>query len=358
VRFELHCAGENSLRYRLTPWGLDERKTWRQNRFEIADLARFDRDQMPLLVLFLGAGASVAQDLPTGDTLRNEALAGLTRQSVDRGNWRQVAEVWFHTLAERGKLQPAELTAGVSQFVSSLTLERVIAVEQDIESQIFSTTLRKFSNLHADVVGRIATERSSSTPAYDPLVEMLRHQQRLVLVTVNFDRVIEARCGDLVEAHYTEASLNTLPARLRDYAAHGGRVPLIKLHGDIGDPATIVANLDETVAGLSSARMEVLQRLVELVKEQAQRPWWYVGYSMRDADLSVMWSSPDFADAVNEHWVAPFLDASVEDFINHRRLLRWQRSGHPSYNAHERLLSLTADDFYRLLSDEVTSHWA
>lgn len=358
LRFNLHCTGERSVRFRLDGRGKEDRRPWNQNRSMIQKLARHGRSEMPLLPIFLGAGASVAASLPTGDALRNKALASITQSPVDSGTWRDVAGKWFRDLEAEGRISPEEAAIGLDQFVGGLTLERVLEVEQDDEGQAFSTTLRYFDKLHTAAIGDILRRKSLGELDNDPMVRLIGAQKRMVLLTVNFDHVIESKAGGGVKPFFTEAHFAELPAYLDSFAAHGGALPLIKLHGDISEPNTLVANMAMTRAGLSGARNAALEEVVKRVASQEQRPWWYIGYSMRDADLVNMWSNPSFADHVTENWVAPFLDPAVREFVARHRLLRWRgTAGRDKFTAEERLISLTADDAYRLLFDEVVKHW-
>lgn len=355
---DLHCSGAQGLDFRVSSQGVETRKTWSVNCGPFDELGRHDSAQMPLLTLFLGAGASAGVGLKTGDRLRNEALADLSGRHVDGGNWRDVARAWFAELGPQGALSDAEMDAGPEVFVETLTLERVIEVEQDREGQVLSSTLRRFRQEHSKVFERLETQRDAGLLDADPLVNLVAAQKRLVLVTVNFDRIIEAKVGKGVAVFHAESELRGLGAYLDDYAANGGPVPLIKLHGDIEDAESLVVNLSETQAGLSLARNIALGEVVKRVQAQEQRPWWYVGYSMRDVDLANTWSNPSFAESVTERWIAPFLDRAVRDFVNRNRILRWQHSpARKRYDAQERLISLTADDAYRLLVDRVLNRW-
>ena len=110
----------------------------------------------------------------------------------------------------------------------------------------------------------------------DPLVELLEMRKRLVLVTVNFDSILEIKAGDAVRPFIEESELAQVPDYLRTYRNDGGPVPLIKLHGDINKPQSIVVNIEETAGGLSAARLEALEGIMHVVKEQSVRPWWFV----------------------------------------------------------------------------------
>lgn len=358
VDFDTHCSGNPSLRYRLIePEGLLRRHTHTRAVDPIQQLARYSAADMPLMVLFLGAGASVAEGLPTGDTLRNQALGQLMGRSVDRGNFDAVARAWWLELGRNDGLSAGEIAAGIDRFVETLTLERVLEREQQIENQTFSTTLRDFARKHAEVITSLEARSRAGGLDDDPLRRILRARQRLVLLTVNFDRVLEVRAGDAaLHPIVTEGDLGDFETYLPEYLENGGPIPLVKLHGDIDDPDTIVANLRETGAGLSHARDRALLALISALEEKPIRPWWYVGYSMRDRDLDTTWKSPRF-HKFQEHWVAPFLDPSVERFIKENRQVPWERASRPQ-TAYDRLISLTASDFFDEFAGRVTSRWS
>lgn len=357
VDFNVHCAGFPSLRARIMDGGgLLRRHPWYRSIRPILDLRRYSREDQPLVVLFLGAGASVADGLPTGDTLRNQSLGKVVGRPVDRGTFDSAAREWWRMLAEVDALSDGELAAKVDEFVRTLTLERLIAQEQREQNQNFTTTLREFAVQHTKVIANIEARRSAGAMGVDALTRLVECQQRLVLVTVNFDRVIEARIGPgKLRSFVSEDDLKEFGDYLDDYSVSGGAVPLLKLHGDIDLPDTIVANIDETRAGLSSARDSALLQLMDRFEAQKLRPWWYVGYSMRDRDLETTWKSPRFSK-FNEYWVAPFLDGFVDEFISGNRLLTWERAGR-RYTPMNRLISLTAKDFFEVLESEVTSKW-
>ncbi len=358
IDFDIHCDGFPSLRARiLDGGGLQTRHSWSRSIQPILDLRQYSREQQPLLVLFLGAGASVADGLPTGDSLRNQSLSRLLGKPVDRGTFDHAAREWWRNLASTDDLSDGEVAAGVDDFVRTLTLERVIAHEQRQQNQNFSTTLRDFARRHTDVIAGITASQRAGGLADDPLTRLVACQQRLVLVTVNFDRVIEARAGEAqLKRFVSEEDLSEFGEYLPRYKADGGAIPLLKLHGDIELPDTIVANIDETQAGLSGARDAALLRLMEELEPQPVRSWWYVGYSMRDRDLSTTWRSPRFT-GYNEYWVSPFLDPSVGSFIEQHRMLTWERAGR-RYTPMKRLITLTAKNFFDLLAAEVTSKWS
>ena len=357
LHFDLHCSGNPSLAARISSYGYEQRRTYASNAESVRDVSMQSSEDAPLVVLFLGAGASVFEGLPTGNQLRDKALARqleLTR--VDSGNFQDAARSFFRKLRGSSRLRAGEYDAGEDVFVSNLTLERILLEEQSQENQANCHTVRSFARDHALVAAALREARGSGKFSGDPLVNLLEMRRRLVLVTVNFDRTLEIKAGESIKPYVDENEFSDLPNYLRSYRDNGGPVPLIKLHGDIDNPKSIVANIEETAGGLSAARLGALEGLVDVMKEQAVRPWWFVGYSMRDLDLDAQWQSTGFADTMVEHWVAPFADQSVAKFIRNYRQPRWDRKSF-GYRLDNRLVSLTARDFFELLWKQTKGRW-
>jgi hypothetical protein len=352
IDFDVHCTGDPSLRYRINEAGLSLRHTYSRSAHPVKSLGRQEKDDIPLVVMFMGAGASITKGMPLGDHLRNEALSRATGETVDAGTFDSVSRSWFEALLATEALSQAEQDAGVNSFVRGLTLERVLQQEQAEENQTYTATLRRFASVHAEVKAKLIAEID---PNADPLSLIIAARQRLVLLTVNFDQIIEARGGKNLRVFVTEADMLEFPSYLDSYLSSGGKVPLVKLHGDIDLPETLVANLQQTTAGLTVARDAALTSLVSFVDSQPTHPWFYVGYSMRDKDLEQAWAAPRMS-TFNEQWVAPFLDPVVDSFIAAKRALSWQRSGR-AQSAMDRLISLTAEDFFKEFEEHVSRGW-
>lgn len=358
VRPDIHCSGERSLRYRIDNSKLQIRHAYANSAAPVRDLGRQSAEALPLIVLFLGAGASVADGLPTGDALRDKALSSLMRTHVDRTTFEEVASKWYELLESRGKLEEHERGAGVKEFVRTLTLERVLEYEQDVEGTSNCTTLREFATGHDARFAELSKQREDGELVHDPMARLCATRGRIVMVTVNFDRFIEARGGPNVRAYFTPEQLDRFPKDLAEYAANGGPIPLLKLHGSIEEPDTLVATIGETNAGLSASRQRAIQALVAAVNSQDVKHWWYLGYSMRDRDLENIWKGAEFA-AFNEHWVTPFLDPNVDEFIKKHRMYQWSGRGYSRrYDAQERLVSLTSNDFLAELATIAETDWA
>ncbi len=358
LRPSVHCAGATSVRFHLHGRGVNARWPHNACRLRVRELATFDEEDAPLVVLFLGAGAVTGLGLPLGNELRNVALARQVQlHRVDSSNYESAATAFFEQLRATGDLRQGELQAGVDAFVATLTLERVLMAEQAQQHNKDSSSIRKFRSDHDTIIATIATRQARGDYDGDALVRVLRYGRRIVLVTVNFDRTVETKAPEYVEPFITEDELTKFPRYVEHYRTHGGKVPLLKLHGDIGVADSIVANVAETAAGLSTARMRTLEWLIVQIQEQQTSPWWYVGYSMRDLDLATTWTNPSFASKMSERWVAPFVDPSVRQFIETYRQARWGQEGNLSYTADERTITLIAEDFFTVLAEEIIPRW-
>jgi hypothetical protein len=354
---DVNCTGPSSLRYRVDDQ-LSVRHAYANSLYPISDVGRHTVQDLPLLVLFLGAGASVADGLPTGDRLRDRALESLTRRQVDKTTFAEVARAWYAELESRGDLLDFERGPGAQDtFVDGLTLERVLEHEQQIEGRPFTTTLHTFAAEHAERYDELVAQRIAGGLRDDPISRLCAHRARIVLATVNFDQFIEARAGDDVEVFATPEELDAFPKALADYKDHGGRVPLLKLHGSIENPDTLVATIRETNSGLNLQRQAAIQSLVTSTVSEASTSWWYVGYSMRDRDLENIWKGADFQQ-MNERWVDPYLNPHVASFIQTHRRPNWTRQAFSSqWTARDRLVSLTAHDFLTELANVVDRDW-
>ncbi len=177
------------------------------------------------------------------------------------------------------------------------------------------------------------------------LAQLTRLQRRIVLVTVNFDQVLEHDAGDLVRPFITKSEFGKLGGYLKKYAKDGGPVPYIKLHGDVGNVDSIVATIDETEAGLAPERVQAIRTLRRFrPKAPDIHAWIYVGYSMRDVDLNEVFGSSEFATDLVEYWVNPLSDPAISDFIKARRETTWSRK-YAQYTVDERTITRPAKSF-------------
>lgn len=335
--YSRHCSGANSARFLLDSQGLRRRPSWPTDQHAIRlSLARRDGHA----VLFLGAGFSASSGLPLGNELRDFALSGLVG---DEGTFLERAERFRTMISDHGRwVDQDEGRLAAEDFALRLTLERVLREERAHHAPPDTMpTLDYFAAGNSRALGRRG-------PAVDALGEMLHSTEglpRIVIVTVNFDTLIESVAGDAIEVFATEEEFAACPDYLTRYFESDGGVPVpvFKLHGSIDRPESIVANVDQTMMGLSPVRRAALERI--RAEGQQRVPWLYVGYSMRDLDLRPLLSQAEFAERLDESWVSPFPDAGAVSFCRQGRDAYWQSIGARDFRA--RLIGETADVFFR-----------
>ncbi|MEK6190914.1 MAG: SIR2 family protein [Chloroflexota bacterium] len=339
VEYRRHLGGDVAARYRLNSAGWSRRNS---RAVSVNAVVHTTNNQAPWNVFFLGAGFAASSELPLGDELRDHALADLLG---DDGSATAVglAERFHTQLVENDRLLVEERAMPRRQFVDQLTAERVLREERRWHQPAAMPTLIYFRDRNDTAVA----DRGEAVRMLGEWLRSDRTPPRLVLVTVNFDTLIEAEAGDMVEVFATEARFATCGDYLTEYRANGGPIPLLKLHGTITDPPSVVANVDETVLGLTASRQSSLRRLAEPADDLS--PWTYVGYSMRDLDIVPVLRELGFAETVEERWVSPFPDENARRFAEVYRSDIWMRNQRANFS--ERTIALSADAFFTRLSE-------
>ena len=321
-----HLDDEPSVRFLARSSVLIERKSRRVNVAHVRHIAQ--RASGDGLVLFLGAGFSRSSGLPLGDILRDEALADFL--GMPGAGIAELAPVFHEYVRANERLLEAEAEMPLSEFCRRMTLERVLREEIWRSGENLSPTLSRFERTNADAL-RL---RGLAVPR---LHEVMTVIPGLVIVTVNFDTLIEsdgANVRKIVSGQDFEKSLGYL----KDYSNGPSLpVPLLKLHGSIEQRRTIVATVDQTAQGLSTAKELCLQAILN---EGNRIPWVYVGYSMRDPDTWSILQSRALADRVDEYWVSPLADPNAREWCTKHR-----QFGESSQTFWQRCITLTADKF-------------
>ena len=330
-----HCQKFNSARFVVSPERVARRRTWDVDRNEVR---RLGEEATTPTVLFLAAGFSASTEtangsLPMGNELRDRALRRLIGNFADEA---AAASLFRGFCLDRDSLLPGEEEMGDLDFQRGLTLERVLQVELGETPDPLGPTLTVFRD-------EVEAAQSAPGEALKILAELLGAGRRLVLLTVNFDELVEACCGDLVRPFATEADFEAAPAYLANYlAGNEGPAPLLKLHGTISEPASIVATVESVAKGLPTTKAEVLRALT--TPGPNPRLWFYIGASMRDRDIIQHIGARAFAEGTSEWWVGPIRDRSVERFITDIRDPVWRdlklRFGPPA-----KCITTTADIF-------------
>ena len=328
---EQHLDSEPSVRFLVQSSGLMRRKARRVDVAAVRHIAQ--RAAEGGLVLFLGAGFSRSSGLPLGDAVRDEALGRLL--GMPSAGITELAPAFHEYLRDNERLLEVEIDMPRDEFGRRLTLERVLREEIWRSGASGSPTLRRFEQMNGAALER----RGQSVRRLRDLVDAI---PSLVLVTVNFDTLVESD-GTNVHKMTSENDFAAGQEYLQSYSAEPTRpVPLLKLHGSIESRETIVATVDQTAQGLSTAKEHCIH---EVLNDNVKVPWVYVGYSMRDPDIWSVLQSRAFADSVDEYWVSPFADPNALAWCGAHR-----QFGKDSPTFWQRCITLTADKFLEELS--------
>lgn len=294
------------------------------------------------LVLFLGAGASASAGIPLGNTYRDLALKGLVGHHEDGY---AAAEAFFDLLHERQHFLLGE-TESRATFASDLTLERVL--------------LETFSDLgfrprtDAAVIQELVRDCGSALDYVRPGRKAIRDlaarlRGRLIIITVNFDQLIEEDLGVDYSVYYRPEHYRE---RLSDLVSYVGGdanrpIPILKLHGSIQDPESLIATIDTTSAGLHEDVLTALNNVLKATRRPLK--WVWIGCSMRDRDMN-LWLGGLAANALDEWWVDPLPGKALDDFFATHRASRWSSK---RQNLSDRLIIDSADGFLRALADQI-----
>ena len=352
-----HCREGAGARWAFQDGDVRWRQRWRSDLGSISNLAAGTGP----MVLMLGAGVSVSSDMPLGNEIRDDALARLVSDLADTGaEYSEQAAELFQRLASKGRLMPSESGIREDEFVAALTLERVLREEaRTCAAGETLPTLLEFDR-------RQKARLDHAGSAILDLREMLRLRGRLVLLTVNFDQMIEHGAVVLnptdadpyessppgpsdppaIRLFVTPDDFEEFPAYYKHYQTYGGAVPYVKLHGTIDRPETVRASVDVTLPGLSESAARLLRSLVP--DPGGAIPWTYVGCSMRDPDITDVIRTQEFSHRALETWVSPLVDPHVEDWVAQIREPAWRAASLPQ-SLRERTITQTADVFFRHL---------
>ena len=167
----------------------------------------------------------------------------------------------------------------------------------------------------------------------------------MIIMTVNFDQLIEVEAEDNTFVLRTPEEFAAAESQVVEYLAGSEpRVPVLKIHGSIEDPESLVASIDLTAIGLHDAVRSVLDQVVD--KGPAPTPWVWVGCSMRDRDVND-WLRSFGNGQIDEWWVDPFPGVSLDAFVQDAREPIWRQSGR---TLHDRLVIDSSDRFLSKLA--------
>jgi hypothetical protein len=335
---DIHCDKEPSVRYAVGGSGLAKRKGPTSLDTIVNKLSK---ESTGPFVFFLGAGASASAKMPLGNAVRDYALESFLGDHAS-APIRDLVDRFHRWVKENDRLLVGEEHLGDEEFLSRITLERVLREEFRREGRDRSPTLKHLLEQNTNATARKMTRIRRG------LATILERPNLVVIVTVNFDTILEDEFEDRIRVFASPMEFDEAPAYVAKYLAGSeAAIPVLKLHGTLADPSTIVADVDTRSLGLPAGASEVLHTL-RGVRRPDPIPWVYIGTSMRDPDITELIGSTDFADGLDEWWVAPFPDPAVASFASEHRTARWSNKGRPAL--WERQVTETADKFVSQLA--------
>lgn len=303
VDFDRHFAGVPSVRYVVFGDGLRKRDV--EPVHMSAKVSEMVPDLDGPLVLFLGAGASASAGIPVGDSVRNAAIRRLVGDEI-----RNPAEDFRRWAYEHDRILASEQGLTPEQFAGRLTLERVL--REEFNNLNHHGGGRKDSETVVEMTEACENAKDKLPKGREALHELLAAHPRIVVITVNFDWQIE---NDLDAPHRVFASTSDfedapdiLTARMQGACEE---LPILKIHGTMEDPDTLVANLDDTEMGLAEP---VRAALDVIFSGPSKVQWIWVGCSMRDVDVN-QWMRGRDADEIYDLWVDPLPGPTIDAFI-------------------------------------------
>lgn len=291
------------------------------------------------VVLFLGAGASASSGIALGNAYRDLALQELLGDAFVKGG-DALAYRFFDYLHEKSRFLPGEAMSRTG-FAEQLTLERVLRetfFELGGKPRTSSVTVRELVRDCEAALGYVSNGRLG----LQSLAESLKG--RLIIITVNFDELIET---DMPAEHFVCATPEDFAASKDRIAAYldgsDPALPILKLHGTIAEPDSLVGSLDDTAAGLHDDVRAVLDAVLARAQPMT---WVWIGCSMRDRDVNA-WLGGLGRNALDEWWIDPLPGASLDRFVADHRRAAWAAAGR---DLSDRLVIESADHFLRRLA--------
>jgi hypothetical protein len=308
------------------------RRSQQKTEKAVRDIAAFAKP----IVLFLGAGASATSGVRLGNVYRDQALRELLGQdSAVEGP--QLEDLFFDWCHDQARFLPDE-SDDRTLFCRTLNLERVLRETFHAlgpQPRLNSAVVREIKEDCEAALGWVRPGRR----ALRQLIDRLRG--RVILLTVNFDQLIEHDfSGDLRVAASPEAfgqHFNELAAYLKGDATKP--VPLLKLHGTIEEPDSLIATVDVTALGFHDEVRASLDKIVDVC--ELPLTWVWIGCSMRDQDVNA-WLRGLQQDALDEWWVDPLPSVSLDAYFNDLRRAHWTQEGRV---LEDRLIVDSADRF-------------
>ena len=305
VNYSLHLPEGPGLISHLGEDRVQQRQGWNASEPLIRAVAQSLREPERDIVFFLGAGFSSTSGILLGDEFRNKALESL----VGSGGVPDLVRRFRSYTRERKRELPDEALRDDDEFEAALTLERVMREELGLHRLEESPTLDHFEELNTRAAARLGR---SVTALRDILRQTPR--ARVVLVTVNFDTLLDQTAS--VDVFSSKDDFEHFSERFDRYLENPleSPVPLLKLHGTINDRSTIKVSVEDT----SSLAEEKTDALRTVISRLSKPRWIYVGYSMRDQDVTDFLRLDEVGTRVDEWWVSPFVNDVCRTFGQRR----------------------------------------
>jgi len=232
------------------------------------------------LVLFVGAGVSKAAptNLPDWWTLNREvvqAVAARVESMTGKDYVPDLAQAILDRREKAGRFPP-DFQAQIIEEEAGTTYFEVL--------RVLDSAYPNASHL------RIA--------------QMAKTGGVRVIITTNFDRMIERACDKLdvpYQTYYTSAHFDRLADDLSRFDHATTPLQIIKLHGTVEDASTLIDTLRQRRLGMHASARITLQHLLKWGH------WLFLGYSGADLD-----SAPDYLElrpaapqAVGFTWLSP-----------------------------------------------------
>jgi len=245
------------------------------------------------LVLFLGAGVSKAPptSLPDWWTLNREvvnAIAARVEAMTGKNYVPGLAQAVLDRREQAGRFPP-DFQAQLIEDEAGTTYFEVLRV----------------------------LDSAAPNASHLRIAQMAKTGGVRVIITTNFDRMIERACDQLgvpYQAHYMTAHFDRLADDLSRFDHTSTPLQIIKLHGTIEDASTLMDTLRQRRMGMHASARLLLQHLLKWGH------WLFLGYSGADLD-----SAPDYLElrpaagqAVGLTWLSPdpsTLAAAVHNIV-------------------------------------------